>query len=153
MSHNDDIRHQLDIAAVGEHYQTYIRDGMPEVGWQGDPWMVLVYNKLQDRFEVWQQKPGRDPVAVLRAKPMVEGVPSIEQLCLLLAKGDHNGRNVEQFLADLDAHNEQLLAARQAEAQEQSTEALRRVAFYLARENGEPRVYKSMHTSDSEKVG
>lgn len=135
-----DIRHELAVAAVGEHLQDYIRHGLPEVGWDGDPWLTLAYNRLQDRYEIWVQDPGRDPVCVMRSRPFSEGgVPSIHELCAKLASHDLRKISESEILRRLDKHNAAIeQAARDKGFQEQAA-ALEKVYWHVGREIGEYR--------------
>lgn len=135
MTTHPDIRHELAVAAVGEHHQTYIRQGLPEVGWDGDPWLTLAYNRLQDRYEIWIEDPGRDPVCILRSKPFSEnGVPSIHELCIHLR--DHDLRKIaaHQIEARIDKHNLAVEAAAAEAGFQQQAAALEKVYWHVGRE-------------------
>tara|TARA_R110000824_G_scaffold37452_1_gene114920 strand:- start:24 stop:467 length:444 start_codon:yes stop_codon:yes gene_type:complete len=119
MNNAPDIRHELEIAAVGEHLQRYIREGLPTAGWDGDPWLTLAYNKLEDRYEVWVEDPGRSPKCVLRSKPFSRGEPSIQELCIHLRDNDLRKKSVDDVLAAVDAHN----AATERKARESGFQA------------------------------
>lgn len=141
-----DIRHELAIAALGEHHQKYIREGMPEVGWDGDPWLTLAYNKLQDRMEIWVEEPGRDPVCVMRSKSLDEnGVPSIQELCVHLANHDLRKIAVEQVIKRIDDHNEAVeQAVRDAHFDRQAA-ALEKVYWSVGKATGDYRPVIGMH--------
>ena len=139
MNHPD-IRRELAIAALGEHHQKYIREGMPEVGWDGDPWLTLAYNKLEDRMEIWQEDPGRDPVCVMRSKPLDEnGVPSIQELCVHLAS--HDLRKIASGMIEkrIDDHNAAVEKAAQERGFQEQAAALEKVYWHVGKEIGEYR--------------
>ena len=135
-----DIRHELAVAAVGEHLQEPISYGMPEVGWDGDPFLTLAYNKLQDRYEIWITDPGRDPICVMRSKPFTEnGVPSVQELCAHLAANDLRKISAERITDRIDSHNEAIeKAAREKGLQEQAA-AMEKVYWHVGKEVGEYR--------------
>lgn len=138
MSTPPDIRHEIDVAAVGEHIQSYIRHGLPEVGWDGDPWLTLAYNKLQDRYEVWVEDPGREPVCVMRTGPFSEnGEPSVHELCIKLASHDLRKIAVEQVLKNIDDHNERVQAEAAYQGQQKQQEALAKVYWEVGKATGE----------------
>ena len=135
-----DIRHELAVAAVGEHLQHSVRTGMPEVGWDGDPFLTLAYNKLMDRYELWVEDPGRDPVCVMRSKPFTEeGAPSIQELCRKLAENDLRKISEAQILKRIDDHNLEVQAKAAAAGQQKQTEALEKVYWHVGKEIGEYR--------------
>lgn len=111
---------------------------MPEVGWDGDPWLTLAYNKLQDRYEIWVEDPGRDPVCVMRSKPFGNGdVPSIQELCAKLAQGDLRKVAIETVLKRIDDQNLAVQAAAAAKGLGEQTEALSKVYWEVGRALGE----------------
>ena len=134
MSSHPDIRRELAVAALGEHHQQKIREGMPEIGWDGDPWLTLCYNKLEDRLEVWQEDPGREPVCVMRSKPLVQGAPSIIELCMHLR--DHDLRKIatSTIEARIDQENEENQARVAAEHFDQQVEAMQKVYWAVGRD-------------------
>lgn len=149
MTNHPDIRHELAVAAVGEHLQSYIRMGMPEVGWDGDPWLTLAYNKLQDRYEIWVEDPGRDPVCVMRSKPFDEGVPSIQELCAHLASHDLRKIAASTIEKRIDDHNLKVQAAAAERGLQQQAEALEKVYWHVGREVGEYRPVVAGFSSQS----
>ena len=134
-----DIRHELKVAMVGEHLQQPIREGMPEVGWDGDPWLTLAYNKLADRYEIWVEDPGRDPVCVMRSKPFSEGVPSIQELCLKLRDHDLRKMSESVILKRIDDHNAKVEAAAREKGLQDQAAAMEKVYWHVGREVGEYR--------------
>lgn len=140
MLNHPDIRHELAVAAVGEHLQEPVRNGMPAIGWSGDPWLTLAYNKLADRYEIWIEDPGRDPVCVLRSKPFTEnGVPSVQELCTHLRDHDLRKITAHQVEKRVDAHNAAVEKAVRDRGHDQQAAALERVYWHAGRELGEYR--------------
>jgi len=138
MSLPPDIRHELEVAAVGDHHQAYIRKGLPEVGWDGDPYLTLAYNKLEDRFEIWVEDPGRDPRCVMRSGSFtMYGTPSIHELCIHLRDHDLRKRSVNEVLLDLDRHNRATEKRAQDKGLQEQAAALEKVYWAVGREVGE----------------
>lgn len=144
MGRHPDIRHELEVAAVGEHHQTYIRQGLPEVGWDGDPWLTLAYNKLQDRYEVWIEDPGKDPICVMRSRPFSEGVPSIHELCIKLRDHDLRKLSEKQILKRIDDHNAAVQKAVQDKGFQEQAAALEKVYWAVGKDTGNYRPVISM---------
>lgn len=151
MTTHPDIRHELAVAQVGEHLQYPITHGMPEVGWDGDPWLTLAYNKLQDRYELWIEDPGRDPQCVMRSKPFSEaGAPSVQELCRKLAENDLRKMSEAQVLKRIDDHNLQVQARAAEKGLQEQAQALEKVYWSVGREIGEYRpVIGGFDTSQS----
>lgn len=129
-----DIRREIAIAALGEHHQKAIREGMPEVGWSGDPWLTLAYNKLEDRLEIWSTIPGRDPYCALRSRPLSEGVPSSQELCRHLAEHDLHNFSIEQIQKRIDRHNMENEARIAAKGFQKQAEALEKVYWAVGKD-------------------
>lgn len=145
MTRHPDIRHELAIAALGEHHQKYIREGMPEVGWDGDPWLTLAYNKLEDRMEIWLQEPGKEPVCIMRSKTLTEnGAPSIQELCVHLASHDLRKIAMSQVLKRIDDHNAAVQKAAQEKGFQEQAAAMEKVFWSVGRASGEYRPVISM---------
>lgn len=150
MTAHPDIRHELAVAAVGEHLQSYIRGGLPEVGWDGDPWLTLAYNKLQDRYEIWVEDPGQDPVCVMRSKTFTDnGVPSIQELCIHLANHDLRKLSTAMIEKRIDEHNLKVQAEAQERGLQEQAEALSKAYWYVGREIGEYRPVVAGFSSSS----
>jgi len=110
---------------------------MPEVGWSGDPWLTLAYNKLEDRMEVWSEMPGRTPYCALRSAPLSEGVPSKTELCRHLAEHDlhvFSAAQIEKRVDDHNLANEQRIAEKGFQKQ---AEALEKVYWSVGKDTGE----------------
>ncbi len=53
----DEIYNRQDVA---DKYVRWLRDGVPELGWSGDPRLVLAYNNgVEQRWEVLMHEPKR----------------------------------------------------------------------------------------------
>ena len=136
----ESLRSHLEVTAVGEHLQHYIRYGVPEIGWDGDPWLTLAYNKLEDRYEIWQEDPGREPVCVMRSKPFhTNGVPDIHELCIKLRDHDLRKLATHQIEKRVDDANYKRQMEVQEYEKERQYEALHRVAWEIGRAEGDYR--------------
>lgn len=107
---------------------------MPEIGWDGDPWLTLAYNRLEDRLEIWQEDPGREPVCVMRSKPLDQGVPSTVELCMHLR--DHDLRKISEDMiqARVDRENEENQARIAAEHLDRQVAAMEKVYWAVGRD-------------------
>lgn len=116
--------------------QHKIRYGYPEVGWDGDPWATLCYNKLLDCFELWYEKD--TPVILMRSQPGKK-LPSLEELCIHLRDHDLHKWSAHAILNRVDKHNEAVQKAIQDKYHSQQAAALEKVYWHVGREIGEYR--------------
>jgi hypothetical protein len=83
------IKDIIRTSAVGGAMQEMLTYGVPEIGWSGDPWITLCWNKLENRWEIWSEKE-ETPVCVHRSVPMTDEnkLPNIYELCAHLRDHD-----------------------------------------------------------------
>lgn len=53
----EDIQSVHDRTVLAPEYQYRLQNPDPTLGWLGDPDLVLVFNRLLDRYEVWREEP------------------------------------------------------------------------------------------------
>lgn len=112
--------------------------GVPELGWEGDPWLKVVYNKLFDRLEIVDTHPQYDgkyetlfttqPGEAIMADPysMIRRV----KMC------DHRHRTVDEFLTFLDEQQEAFEKAQDKTEREGFAEKADQLAFAIQRDVG-----------------
>lgn len=111
---------------------------MPEVGWEGDPFLTLAYNKLMDRYEIWVEMPGRDPQCVMRSKSFKDTeIPSVQELCRHLAAHDLRKISEDMILKRIDDHNLGVQADAAAKGHDTQVEALSKVYWEVGHATGE----------------
>jgi hypothetical protein len=131
----------LVINALGDHLQEKIRYGDPTIGWSGDPWLTLSHNKLEDRYQIWVEDPGRPAVLVMQTSPLYEmdHPPSIEELCIKLRDHDLRKISMEKIMQRVDDHNAAVEKAAQEKGFQAQAAAMEKAAWYVGREVGEYR--------------
>jgi len=133
------IRDQIAASAVGEHLQKRLREGDPTLGWAGDPWLTLCWNKLESCWEVWDERPER-PVRVKRSITLLTPAIGQEQIVqLLIHLRDHDFRNfsIEEQIERIDKHNESVEAAQHYASSQKTLESLEKVYWGAAKDLGE----------------
>ena len=135
------VERQIIISALGEHMQEKIRYGDPALGWDGDPWLTLAHNKLEDRLQIWVEDPGRPAVLVMQTPPLYEmdHPPSVEELCIKLRDHDLRKISVEKIMERVDAANEANRKRIADEHQDTQAAALEKVYWHVGKEIGEYR--------------
>jgi hypothetical protein len=130
----DPVREFVRQSAVGESMQRMLREGVPEIGWEGDPFLTLCWNKTALRWEVWDERQEK-PYCVYRSRHFAshDEIPDIFQLCAHLR--DHDLRK-NDVVARVDKHNAAVEKALNERRHGEQVEALMKVAFYIGKEVG-----------------
>lgn len=131
------VRDIIRTTAAGEAMQTMLREGVPEIGWDGDPWLTLCWNKLELRFEVWDEKDER-PRLVYRSRQLPDSgeLLDIYQLCAHLRDHDLRKNDIDAVLKRMDAKNDALLAKDRARHFDQQCAAIEKVYWHVGRDQG-----------------
>jgi hypothetical protein len=131
-----DYEQMLARELAGEHIQQRIHYGIPEIGWDGDPWLSLYYNKLQDAYEVWDEKD--EPVLIARrpAETMGRIEEAVVQLCVGLRDHDFRKFSAEQIAKRVSDHNDRIRAEESRRLAERREAASDRLAHALRKDLG-----------------
>ena len=131
------VKDMIRTSAVGEFMQQCLTEGVPEIGWDGDPWLTLCWNKLELRYEVWDERPER-PRLVYRTRQFAssEELPDIYQLCAHLRDHDLRKRTVDDIIRDMDRKNDAIGAADRDKYFQQQCAALEKVYWAAGRDQG-----------------
>jgi len=123
---------------VGEHIQSMLRNGVPEIGWEGDLYLTLAYNKLEDKWEVWDTRPdGRAVLVMVRpAATLGDAHSAALQLCARLRDGDLRRKSITQILDEVDSHNDRVRIERDKKYRDHWGAAYERLSWAL-RKDGE----------------
>ncbi len=125
----DDIYSRQDIA---DRYIDWLRHGKPELGWKGDPRLVLAFNNgIEQRWEVLIHSPVRnlpDRHEIVMAAPAgfelnESGVIALIQN-LVLADTTIAGNSHSDIMDRIDRENAAIEKAKQEEAVGRTSEAL-----------------------------
>ena len=113
-----------------------LREGKPELGWSGDPMLVLVFERMTQRWELWRNEPepGFPDRHVLISKgPVGQDIneDAINLLIQQLVRMDtHRAGNSAEAISDMvDRENDRLERRREREAVEQTSDALAKFYF------------------------
>ena len=113
-----------------------LREGKPELGWSGDPMLVLVFERMTQRWELWRNEPAPgfpDRHVLISKGPVGQDIneDAINLLIRQLVSMDTTrAGNSAQAISDLvDRENDRLERRREHEAVEQTSEALAKFYF------------------------
>lgn len=135
------VRDMIRTEAVGGTMQDMISYGVPELGWKGDPWLTLVWRKLESRWEIWDQQNEFKPSCVYRSRQFTgaDELPDIFQVVQHMVLHDFRNRGIDEQLADIDAHNAAVEREKDRVATERTAAMLEKVYWGLSRDLGEGR--------------
>jgi len=127
------LAEQVANRAVGEHLQRRIREGDPETGWLGDPFLVLTYDP-DDYWRIWDTVNGRPDLV---AQKKADGSElNAKALTAGLAKADLRRQSVGEILDRTVKHNEYINEQADKAQRDKIAEQADRVAFELRKDIG-----------------
>ena len=109
-----------EIRAITGRLQEVVQRGNPDVGWEGDPYLVVEHNVQTDRLQVWDTV--YDPAQLVLSKPY-DGVGALDtrSLCTRLKEAQFKGQGAQTVVNRVEARN----AAMYAEAHKKTIEVAR----------------------------
>lgn len=130
-----DLRTALDARQIlADHLIKPIQDGKPELGWSGDPNLVLAFHNIEQRWELWYMGDRSDQDYMVARGPVGAEIneDAINLLIMSLVAGDthRSGNSHTEQVERMIARNEKRHADNVARATEQNAEILDR--FYHA---------------------
>jgi len=120
---------------IADQFAKPIQEGKPELGWAGDPTLVLTFHRIEQRWELLRHEPrrGQPERYVIEARGPV-GAEINEGAINLLIQGlvsrdtTRRGNSHEEQLERLYKHNERVERQKHREAVEATSDGLAR--FY-----------------------
>lgn len=105
--------------SAADHYIKWLREGKPELGWSGDPFLILAFATIEQRWELWRSEPiPGDPdrtVMVAAGPPGAElNDDAVNLLIRRLVAGDttRRGNSAEDIVERVIRENDELSARR-----------------------------------------
>ncbi len=125
-----DLQQKVSDRAVGEHIAHKLLYGDPDVGWEGDPWLVLTLDP--DGFwRAWDTKNG-EPDLICQKKADGRELDT-SSLCARLRDGSLRRQSVTEILDRVDAKNDEVEAAAAKAQAAVIAEEAERAAFEISR--------------------
>jgi hypothetical protein len=120
----------------GDHIQARLRFGIPEIGWDGDPFLSLYLNKLSDTWEVWDEI-GDEPKLLCRRPAAIGRVEdAVITLCANLRDHDFRKHKPEDIVDRVVQKNEILKREKDRVHSEKRMEASDRIRHALRKDLG-----------------
>lgn len=119
---------------IADHLIKPIQDGKPELGWSGDPRLVLAFHNIEQRWELWHMGDSAKDDYIVARGPVGQDIneDAINLLIMQLVAGDthRQGNSHAEQMERMIERNEQLHAKKVEAAAEKNMEILDR--FYHA---------------------
>lgn len=135
-THAENLYHQRqsELSRLGEHWQKVLWEGDPDVGWDGDRYLVIYHHVLTDDILVKHEVPNKEPVLVFRV-PLADW--DIKLACRRLARADNRKRSVNEIIDEVDANNARFAAEEEKRKQELLDAAGEKLRWAIRKDTGQ----------------
>lgn len=127
----ENLAERVSVRAVGEHIARKIREGDPDTGWEGDPFLVLTYDP-DGYYRVWDTRNGSPDLV---CQKLADGRElDTRALTAGLRDADLRRQSVQEIVRRSEENNAAVEAAAEAAEKERLAHEAERVAFQIAKE-------------------
>jgi hypothetical protein len=113
---------------IGGDLSDIITKGSPAMGWEGDPFLMVCWNKELNRIEIWDERNGAGKESLVGSAPF-DPPPNPYQMVQYLMMRDMSRKSVNEIVQEIDDHNDKIMKDREKEQADKMEEAEDRVAF------------------------
>ena len=113
---------------IGGDLSDIITKGSPAMGWEGDPFLMVCWNKELNRIEIWDERNGAGKESLVGSAPF-DPPPNPYQMVQYLMMRDMSRKSVNKIVQEIDDHNDKIIKDREKEQADKMEEAEDRVAF------------------------
>lgn len=96
---------------VGSGFADMLRYGVPTLGWEGDPFLMVCWNKQLDRIEIWDTRAGEGQEQLVGSAPSFPP-PSPHKMIEYLMMRDTHRKSIDKIVQEIDDHNDKIMADR-----------------------------------------
>lgn len=107
---------------VGSGFADMLKFGIPTMGWEGDPFLMVCWNKQLDRIEIWDTRQGEGEEQLVGSAP-ASPPPSPQKMIEYLMMRDTHRKSLDKIIDEIDVHNDKIIDAQEREHQDQMEEA------------------------------
>lgn len=93
---------------VGSGFADMLRFGIPTMGWEGDPFLMVCWNKQLDRVEIWDTRQGEGNEQLVGSAP-ASPPPSPHKMIEYLMMRDMHRKSIDKIVDEIDAHNDKIM--------------------------------------------
>ena len=92
---------------IGGDLSDIITKGSPAMGWEGDPFLMVCWNKELNRIEIWDERNGAGRETLVGSAPF-DPPPNPYQMVQYLLMRDMSRKSVNQIVQEIDDHNDKI---------------------------------------------
>ena len=127
----ENIQERVASRAVGEHIARKIREGDPDTGWEGDPFLVLTFDP-DGFYRVWDTVNGQPDLVCQRKSDGRE--LDTRSLTTGLRNASLRRQSVNEIVDRVTAHNAYVDAQAEKALRQQVAEQAEKVAYEIRKE-------------------
>jgi hypothetical protein len=113
---------------IGGDLTDIITKGSPAMGWEGDPFLMVCWNKELNRIEIWDERNGAGKETLVGSAPF-DPPPNPYQMVQYLLMRDMSRRSIHEIVQEIDDHNDKIVEGKRKENADRIEEAEDRVAL------------------------
>ena len=87
---------------IGGDLTDIITKGSPAMGWEGDPFLMVCWNKGLDRIEIWDERNGAGRETLVGSAPF-NPPPNPYQMVQYLMMRDMSRKSIDEIVKEIDA--------------------------------------------------
>jgi hypothetical protein len=118
---------------IGGDLCDIITKGSPAMGWEGDPFLMVCWNKELNRIEIWDERNGPGNETLVGSAPF-DPPPNPYQMVQYLLMRDMSRKSIDEIVKEIDDHNDAIVRSNEKERQDKLEEAKDRVALAAHKE-------------------
>ena len=120
---------------IGNDLADIITKGSPAMGWEGDPFLMVCWNKELNRIEIWDERNGPGRETLVGSAPF-DPPPNPYQMVQYLLMRDMSRKSIDQIVDEIDTHNDKIIKDQAKEHADRMAEAEDKVALAHHKEVG-----------------
>jgi len=113
---------------IGGDLTDIITKGSPAMGWEGDPFLMVCWNKELNRIEIWDERNGAGMETLVGSAPF-DPLPNPYQMVQYLMMRDMSRKSINEIVQEIDDHNDKIIDDKKKEQADRMEEAEDRVAL------------------------
>ena len=107
---------------VGSGFADLLKYGEPTMGWEGDPFLMVCWNKELDRIEIWDTRAGEGHEQLV-GSAAASPPPSPHKMIEYLMMRDTHRKSIDTIVDEIDKHNDKIIERKQKDNADELEEA------------------------------
>ncbi len=120
---------------IGNDLADIITKGSPAMGWEGDPFLMVCWNKELNRIEIWDERNGPGRETLVGSAPF-DPPPNPYQMVQYLLMRDMSRKSIDEIVDEIDTHNDKIMEDQAKEHADRMAEVEDKVALAHHKEVG-----------------